>query len=255
MRRGAVGRPGEEALGDGRGRRRCRCGHGESPSPTNHSGPRVSMFLMMILHSAGSRRCMIIIRIAPGRGHDVAARGSEARAVRPSIEHDRRAAHPARGRSRTVKASERVAQEIVRDIVRRGLETGDRLPLEAAMVEEYGVSRTSLREALRLLEVQGLISLKPGPGGGPGRRDRRAVAPRAHGGAVLPPQRRHLRRPHAGPGSAGVDLRPAGGPEPGSASAHGTVARAGPSRTTRRPTATSPPASTAPCTGPPPTRC
>ena len=35
------------------------------------------------------------------------------------------------------------------------------------MVEEYGVSRTSLREALRLLEVQGLISLKPGPGGGP----------------------------------------------------------------------------------------
>lgn len=70
-------------------------------------------------------------------------------------------------RSRTVKASERVAQDIVHDIVARGLETGDRLPLEAAMVEEYGVSRTSLREALRLLEVQGLISLKPGPGGGP----------------------------------------------------------------------------------------
>ena len=70
-------------------------------------------------------------------------------------------------RARTVKASERVAQDIVRDIVRRGLGTGDRLPLEAAMVEEYGVSRTSLREALRLLEVQGLISLKPGPGGGP----------------------------------------------------------------------------------------
>jgi GntR family transcriptional regulator, transcriptional repressor for pyruvate dehydrogenase complex len=70
-------------------------------------------------------------------------------------------------RSRTVKASERVAQEIVHDIVLRGLQSGDRLPLEAAMVEEYGVSRTSLREALRLLEVQGLISLKPGPGGGP----------------------------------------------------------------------------------------
>ena len=70
-------------------------------------------------------------------------------------------------RARTVKASERVAQDIVRDIVSRGLETGDRLPLEAAMVEEYGVSRTSLREALRLLEIQGLISLKPGPGGGP----------------------------------------------------------------------------------------
>jgi DNA-binding FadR family transcriptional regulator len=70
-------------------------------------------------------------------------------------------------RSRTIKASERVAQEIVRDIVLRGLQTGDHLPLEAAMVDQYGVSRTSLREALRLLEVQGLISLKPGPGGGP----------------------------------------------------------------------------------------
>lgn len=70
-------------------------------------------------------------------------------------------------RSRTVKTAERVAQEIVRDMVRQGLQTGDRLPLEAAMVEQFGVSRTSLREALRLLEVQGLISLKPGPGGGP----------------------------------------------------------------------------------------
>ena len=70
-------------------------------------------------------------------------------------------------RTRTQKASERTAQEIVRDIVQGELASGDRLPMESAMVEQYGVSRTSLREALRLLEVQGLISLKPGPGGGP----------------------------------------------------------------------------------------
>ena len=70
-------------------------------------------------------------------------------------------------RTRTQKASERTAQEIVRDIVQGELTSGDRLPMESAMVEQYGVSRTSLREALRLLEVQGLISLKPGPGGGP----------------------------------------------------------------------------------------
>lgn len=70
-------------------------------------------------------------------------------------------------RRRNVKTSERVALEIVHDIVARGLGSGDRLPLEGEMVEEYGVSRTSLREALRLLEVQGLIHLKRGPRGGP----------------------------------------------------------------------------------------
>lgn len=68
---------------------------------------------------------------------------------------------------RALKTSERVALDIVHDIVVRGLRSGDRLPLEAAMVDHYQVSRASLREALRLLEVQGLIRLKPGPGGGP----------------------------------------------------------------------------------------
>ena len=68
---------------------------------------------------------------------------------------------------RAMKTSEGVARDIVRDIVRRRLRTGDGLPHEAAMIEQYGVARESLREALRLLEVQGLIRLKRGPGGGP----------------------------------------------------------------------------------------
>jgi GntR family transcriptional repressor for pyruvate dehydrogenase complex len=69
--------------------------------------------------------------------------------------------------SRQLKTSEVVARDIVRDMVGQRLTTGDRLPLEAEMLEHHGVSRESLREALRLLEVQGLISLKRGPGGGP----------------------------------------------------------------------------------------
>jgi GntR family transcriptional regulator, transcriptional repressor for pyruvate dehydrogenase complex len=68
---------------------------------------------------------------------------------------------------RAPKTSERVALDIVHDLVSRALRTGDQLPLEAAMVEEYHASRASVREALRLLEVQGLIHIKPGPGGGP----------------------------------------------------------------------------------------
>ncbi|MDQ1395261.1 MAG: GntR family transcriptional regulator, transcriptional repressor for pyruvate dehydrogenase complex [Acidimicrobiaceae bacterium] len=35
------------------------------------------------------------------------------------------------------------------------------------MVEKYRVGRASLREALRILEVHGLIVIRPGPGGGP----------------------------------------------------------------------------------------
>ena len=38
------------------------------------------------------------------------------------------------------------------------------MPLESEMLAHYGVSRPSLREALRLLEFQGLIAIRPGPG-------------------------------------------------------------------------------------------
>ena len=68
---------------------------------------------------------------------------------------------------RVRKTAERVAEEIVNDIVMNCLRTGDRLSLEGEMVDRYKASRSSVREALRLLEVQGLIVLKPGPGGGP----------------------------------------------------------------------------------------
>jgi DNA-binding FadR family transcriptional regulator len=65
------------------------------------------------------------------------------------------------------KKSELVAQAIVHDVVQRGLRPGDRLASEADMMAEYGVGRPSLREALRVLELNGLVTLKPGPGGGP----------------------------------------------------------------------------------------
>jgi GntR family transcriptional repressor for pyruvate dehydrogenase complex len=66
---------------------------------------------------------------------------------------------------RTEKISESVARSIVRDAAQ--LKPGATLPSEAVMLEAYGVSRGSLREALRILEVQGLVSIRPGPGGGP----------------------------------------------------------------------------------------
>jgi len=52
-----------------------------------------------------------------------------------------------------------VAQRIVRDIMRSGMSPGDLLPPERIMIETYETGRGTLREALRLLEFQGVISL------------------------------------------------------------------------------------------------
>lgn len=71
----------------------------------------------------------------------------------------------------TVKRSSKVAEAIAGDILSRicqgGLKVGSRLPGEAQMLADYGVGRGSLREALRILEVHGIIRIKAGPGGGP----------------------------------------------------------------------------------------
>lgn len=68
---------------------------------------------------------------------------------------------------RVPKAALVVAQRIVQDINDQRLRAGDQLPPEALMLEEYGIGRGTLREALRLLEFQGVLMLKPGPRGGP----------------------------------------------------------------------------------------
>ncbi len=68
---------------------------------------------------------------------------------------------------RTEKVAESIARQILHDIQRDNLEPGSTLPPESAMLERFGVGRGSLREALRILEVNGLVTLKPGPRGGP----------------------------------------------------------------------------------------
>jgi DNA-binding FadR family transcriptional regulator len=60
-----------------------------------------------------------------------------------------------------------VAHRIVRDAMSAQLNAGDSLPPEHVMLEKYEIGRGTLREALRLLEFEGVITLKPGPKGGP----------------------------------------------------------------------------------------
>lgn len=73
---------------------------------------------------------------------------------------------------RPAKVSEIIARQIVADIVDADLKPGDRLDSETVMLERYEVGRNSLREALRLLEVSGLLRMRMGAGGGPEVADR-----------------------------------------------------------------------------------
>lgn len=68
---------------------------------------------------------------------------------------------------RLLKTAELIARDIILDISEGGLKTGDPLPPEASMLQQYEVGRASLREALRMLEVQGLVRIRPGAKGGP----------------------------------------------------------------------------------------
>jgi GntR family transcriptional repressor for pyruvate dehydrogenase complex len=71
---------------------------------------------------------------------------------------------------RLLKASESLAHELLLDIIRRDLKPGDRLPRESEMIASFEVSRATVREALRILEINGLVSMRTGPNGGPSVR-------------------------------------------------------------------------------------
>jgi GntR family transcriptional repressor for pyruvate dehydrogenase complex len=64
------------------------------------------------------------------------------------------------------KASEVLADELRERILSGKLPEGTPLPTERGMVAQTQMSRTTVREALRILEVQGLIRIKTGRSGG-----------------------------------------------------------------------------------------
>lgn len=67
---------------------------------------------------------------------------------------------------RVPKASDVLVLSLRARILGEGMQPGDALPSEAELIESYQMSRGTVREALRLLETDGLISIKRGPGGG-----------------------------------------------------------------------------------------
>ncbi|UYP19109.1 GntR family transcriptional regulator [Rhodococcus sp. Z13] len=76
---------------------------------------------------------------------------------------------PLDGRSTVVrvpKAGELIAANLRRQIITGELKAGDPLPNEAALMERFGVSRPTLREAFRILESEGIITVLRGAHGG-----------------------------------------------------------------------------------------
>lgn len=66
-----------------------------------------------------------------------------------------------------LKAHEVIADKIRTQILSGDLKVGDRLPPEAELRASFGVARGPMREALRLLEAEGLVRVRRGRGGGP----------------------------------------------------------------------------------------
>lgn len=65
---------------------------------------------------------------------------------------------------KSTKVYEQVIEQIKSMIVNGNLKKGDKLPSERELVEHLQVSRTSIREALRALQIIGLIECRQGEG-------------------------------------------------------------------------------------------
>lgn len=59
---------------------------------------------------------------------------------------------------------EQIVQQIEESVLKGALKTGDQLPAERELAEQFGVSRTAVREAIKALHEKGLVEAHPGRG-------------------------------------------------------------------------------------------
>ena len=68
---------------------------------------------------------------------------------------------------RPVRLYERIVEQIETALASGGLKPGQRLPSERELVAQFGASRSTVREALRVLESKGVVRSRPGDPQGP----------------------------------------------------------------------------------------
>ncbi|MCK2220241.1 FCD domain-containing protein [Actinomadura sp. ATCC 31491] len=71
---------------------------------------------------------------------------------------------PRRRRARPAKLGTTVVEQLVDDIVRGVLAPGTALPPEADLCAEFGVSRTVIRESVKVVQEKGLVRIEHGRG-------------------------------------------------------------------------------------------
>jgi GntR family transcriptional repressor for pyruvate dehydrogenase complex len=62
------------------------------------------------------------------------------------------------------RLSEVAIEQIRESIISNKIKPGDKLPSESEMVAQLGVSRVSVREAIRILEISGIVEVRHGRG-------------------------------------------------------------------------------------------
>jgi GntR family transcriptional regulator, transcriptional repressor for pyruvate dehydrogenase complex len=77
--------------------------------------------------------------------------------AKPFQSHAYRAIH-------TSRLYEQIVQQIEGSIIKGDLKTGDQLPAERELAEQFGVSRTAVREAVKALREKGLVEAYSGRG-------------------------------------------------------------------------------------------
>jgi GntR family transcriptional repressor for pyruvate dehydrogenase complex len=74
--------------------------------------------------------------------------------------------HTAFAPAKATRAFDDVVRQLRDRIYRGELQPGDRLPAERQLAEQFRVSRNMVREALRMLEITGIVELRKGATGG-----------------------------------------------------------------------------------------
>ena len=59
---------------------------------------------------------------------------------------------------------EQISEKIIQLILDEHLEQGDRLPKETVLVERLGAGRSTVREAMKLLQSRNIVRIKQGSG-------------------------------------------------------------------------------------------